>query len=120
MQRSFNRASAFYRRPTSFVRRPGRAKRSGTGQYIDPSRFINKAVITEQVEHFVHEMLNLLGNNRFVDKAGRIDILAGSRTLSAAGAADKTSRAAIKRRSPVKASLHTWKLASATPFLLQG
>ncbi len=31
----------------------GRGK--GMGQYIDPSRFINKAVITEQIEHFIPE-----------------------------------------------------------------
>ncbi len=31
---------------------PGRG-RQGMGQYIDPSRFINKAVITEKIEHFV-------------------------------------------------------------------
>ena len=28
-------------------------KRSGMGQYIDPRKFINKAVITEEIEHFV-------------------------------------------------------------------
>jgi superfamily II DNA/RNA helicase len=61
MQRSFNRASSFHRRPGSFggaQRRP--AGRSGgrggfQGQRIDASRFINKAVITEEVEHFVPE-----------------------------------------------------------------
>jgi len=63
MQRSFNRASAFGRRPSSFgghssgTRRP--ASRSGgrgfQGQHIDVSRFVNKAVITEQVEVFVPE-----------------------------------------------------------------
>ncbi len=34
------------------VRRSGRPN---MGQYIDPNKFINKAVITEQVEHFVPE-----------------------------------------------------------------
>jgi len=29
--------------------------RFGGGQYIDPSKFINKAVITEEIEHFVPE-----------------------------------------------------------------
>ena|SRR3989344_5620066 len=29
--------------------------RGNRGQYIDPSRFINKAVITEEIEHFVPE-----------------------------------------------------------------
>jgi len=33
----------------------GRGGRSFKGQLIDPSRFINKAVITEEVEHFVPE-----------------------------------------------------------------
>ena len=61
MQRSFNRASSFNRRPSSFGganRRP--AGRSGgrggfQGQRIDTARFISKAVITEQVEVFVPE-----------------------------------------------------------------
>jgi superfamily II DNA/RNA helicase len=60
MQRSFNRASSFNRRPSSFGgagnsnRRP--ARRAGfQGQHIDVSRFINKAVITEKVEHFIPE-----------------------------------------------------------------
>ena len=60
MQRSFNRASAFGRRPTSFGggnRRP--VSRSGSrgfqGQRIDVARFVKKAVITEQVEVFVPE-----------------------------------------------------------------
>ncbi len=56
MQRSFNRASAFHRRPGSFTRRPAaRGRRGFSGQSIDPARFINKAIITEQVEHFVPE-----------------------------------------------------------------
>jgi len=51
--RSFNKSSigrkpAFSRGRSS---RPGR--QSGGGQRIDVSKFINKAVITEQVEHFV-------------------------------------------------------------------
>ena len=29
--------------------------RKGTGQYIDPAKFVNRAVITEEVEHFVPE-----------------------------------------------------------------
>ncbi len=47
-------------RPTFGSRPPMRGGRGGggrggrgTGQYIDASRFINKAVITEKVEHFV-------------------------------------------------------------------
>ena len=61
MQRSFNRASAFGRRPSSFgSRKPGsrpvRSSRGGfQGQRIDPTRFVKKAVITEQVEVFVPE-----------------------------------------------------------------
>ncbi len=35
-------------RPTTYGK-----SRGNTGQYIDPSRFINKAVITEKIEHFV-------------------------------------------------------------------
>ncbi len=34
-------------------RRPSRGK--GMGDHIDPNRFINKAVITEKVEHFIPE-----------------------------------------------------------------
>ena len=61
MQRSFNRASSFHRRPGSFggaSRRPmGRSGGRGgfQGQRIDTSRFVNKAVITEEVEVFVPE-----------------------------------------------------------------
>ncbi len=61
MQRSFNRASAFGRRPSSFGghkpgSRPVRSNRGGfQGQRIDPTRFVKKAVITEQVEVFVPE-----------------------------------------------------------------
>ncbi len=63
MQRSFNRASAFGRRPSSFggnssgTRRPARqgGGRGFQGQRIDPARFVKKAVITEQVEVFVPE-----------------------------------------------------------------
>jgi ATP-dependent RNA helicase RhlE len=33
--------------------RPAPRRGFNTGQYIDPSRFINKAVITEKIEHFV-------------------------------------------------------------------
>jgi superfamily II DNA/RNA helicase len=48
---SFARAGA---RPGGYsTRRP--ASRFGMGQYIDPSRFVNKAVITEEVEHFIPE-----------------------------------------------------------------
>ncbi|MEK7217784.1 MAG: DEAD/DEAH box helicase [Patescibacteria group bacterium] len=60
MQRSFNRASAFGRRSTSFGgsnRRPiGRSGGRGfQGQHINVARFVKKAVITEQVEVFVPE-----------------------------------------------------------------
>src|SRR3989338_1490715 len=63
MQRSFNRASAFGRRPTSFggsssgTRRPARQSggRGFQGQHIDITRFVKKAVITEQAEVFVPE-----------------------------------------------------------------
>ena len=58
--RSFGRPSFSARnsgpRPSRFgrpVRSGGRGK--GAGQYINPERFVNKAVITEQVEHFVPE-----------------------------------------------------------------
>jgi ATP-dependent RNA helicase RhlE len=41
-------------KPTSYGNRGRRTpNRQGMGQYIDPSRFVNKAVITEKVEHFV-------------------------------------------------------------------
>lgn len=61
MQRSFNRASVFSRRSSSFggsnsgTRRPARQSggRGFQGQRIDVSRFVSKAVITEQVEVFV-------------------------------------------------------------------
>ena len=36
-----------------YNRPPQRRGRNNAGQYIDPSRFINKAVITEKIEHFV-------------------------------------------------------------------
>lgn len=61
MQRSFNRASAFSRRPSSFGgrrtnSRPVRPTRGGfKGQHIDVARFVKKAVITEQVEVFEPE-----------------------------------------------------------------
>jgi ATP-dependent RNA helicase RhlE len=56
MQRSFNQASAFYRRPGSFTRRrPVSRGRGFKGQRIDVNRFINKAIVTEEVEHFVPE-----------------------------------------------------------------
>jgi ATP-dependent RNA helicase RhlE len=42
-------------RPAYGSRPPLRKNRGNQGQYIDPSRFINKAVITEKVEHFVPE-----------------------------------------------------------------
>ena len=54
----------FFRRPTKpafrsygggGVRGQRPAHRAGMGQYIDPSKFINKAVITEEVEHFKPE-----------------------------------------------------------------
>lgn len=41
-------------RPTYGSRPPmKRSNRANQGQYIDPSRFVNKAVITEKIEHFV-------------------------------------------------------------------
>ncbi len=40
-------------RPTFGSRPPMKRGRQGMGQYIDPSRFVNKAVITEKIEHFV-------------------------------------------------------------------
>jgi len=61
MQRSFNRASAFSRRSTSFGSRRagGRSAHSNRGgfkgQHIDVARFVSKAVITEQIEVFVPE-----------------------------------------------------------------
>ena len=63
MERSIYKSSRvrtrFSRPATSgrgFSRRPAqRNSRRGGGVYIDPTRFINKAIITEQVEHFVPE-----------------------------------------------------------------
>jgi len=58
--RSHGGKSSFGARP-SFRGRPQRGParnsrgRFGQGQYIDPSKFINKAVITEEVEHFIPE-----------------------------------------------------------------
>ncbi len=54
---------SFRRAPTGSIRRPSfgrggfkRNMRGGNGgERIDPSRFINKAVITEEVEHFIPE-----------------------------------------------------------------
>jgi superfamily II DNA/RNA helicase len=56
MQRSFNRASSFRGRRPSFgggSRPPFRGGNSRGGSRIDPARFVNKAVISEQMEHFV-------------------------------------------------------------------
>ncbi|MDP4020913.1 MAG: DEAD/DEAH box helicase, partial [Candidatus Adlerbacteria bacterium] len=39
----------------NFSRGNKNKKQFGTGVYIDPSRFINKAIITEEVQHFVPE-----------------------------------------------------------------
>jgi hypothetical protein len=61
-QKSFNSrgSKSFSSRPSN--NRPYRPhgrpqgqsnKRQGMGEYIDPSKFINKAVITEEVEHFM-------------------------------------------------------------------
>jgi len=53
--RSFGRGSS---RPSRQpFRRPRftRSNKRGQGDYIDPSRFINKAIITEEVERFVPE-----------------------------------------------------------------
>ena len=53
--RHFGGNSFSSRRPRrGGFRRPNRGNR-GQGAYIDPARFINKAVITEEVEHFVPE-----------------------------------------------------------------
>lgn len=63
MQRSFNRATVLRgrdRRPSFGKGRPrlpfrGSVSRGSRGSYIDPSRFISKAVISESTEHFVPE-----------------------------------------------------------------
>ncbi|MES2437077.1 MAG: DEAD/DEAH box helicase [Patescibacteria group bacterium] len=48
--------SRFSRPPQRFGNGGGQRRgRPNMGQYIDPNKFINKAVITEQVEHFVPE-----------------------------------------------------------------
>ncbi len=50
-----NRSNSRYsqRAPARRPFRPSPRNRQGMGQHIDVSRFINKSVITEQVEHFV-------------------------------------------------------------------
>ncbi len=55
MQRSFNRATI--RRRPSFNQGRAYPRRGFQGGRIDVSRFINKAVITEEAEHFVPEHL---------------------------------------------------------------
>jgi len=60
MQRSFNRASTFRGRRPSFGggrRPPFRGGNLRGGSRIDPARFINKAIISEQTEHFVPDHL---------------------------------------------------------------
>jgi len=59
MQRSFNRATAFRGRRPNFGGRSRPPYRGGVSRSsrIDPSRFINKAIISEQVEHFVPDHL---------------------------------------------------------------
>ncbi len=52
--RNFNRPS-FGRKPSFARRRPSFSRGGGRSQTIDTARFVNKAVITEQVEHFVPE-----------------------------------------------------------------
>ncbi len=52
----FRGGSPFGRRSSPMGQRGQRGGgRKGMGQYIDPSKFINKAVITEEVEHFKPE-----------------------------------------------------------------
>jgi len=49
---------AMYKKPfnSRFSRTPNRARRGRSfGDKIDPSRFINKAIITEEVERFIPE-----------------------------------------------------------------
>ncbi len=53
---SFGARNSGSRTPSRFgrpVRSGGRGK--GAGQYINPERFVNKAVITKEVEHFIPE-----------------------------------------------------------------
>jgi len=51
--RPFHKKGNF--RSAQSFRRPHTVKRPQGGQYIDPSKFINRAVITEEAEHFVPE-----------------------------------------------------------------
>ena len=54
--RSFGRSSRPFRKPVFGRGRFNRPRKSRNGgENIDPSRFINKAVITEEVEHFIPE-----------------------------------------------------------------
>lgn len=59
MQRSFNRATTFRGRRPNFGGRNRPPYRGGVsrGSHIDPSRFVNKAIISEQVEHFIPDHL---------------------------------------------------------------
>lgn len=52
--RSYRGSSRAFSKP-SFRRGRFNRKGRGTGEYIDPSRFINKAVITEETDNFVPE-----------------------------------------------------------------
>ncbi len=57
-QKRFHKSSSFgnnHRRPAQHNRFAHKKSGYQTGQYIDPARFVNKAVITEETEHFVPE-----------------------------------------------------------------
>jgi ATP-dependent RNA helicase RhlE len=53
-QKRFNKSSRF-QHGKPFRKNPYQKRGHGGGEHIDTSRFINKAVITEEVEHFVPE-----------------------------------------------------------------
>lgn len=53
--KTFSKKPPFKRSFSGGGNRGGRGGGFGKGQYINPGRFINKAVITEEVEHFVPE-----------------------------------------------------------------
>lgn len=53
--KTFNSKPAFKRGFQGGGNRGGRGGGFGKGQYINPLKFVNKAVITEEVEHFVPE-----------------------------------------------------------------
>ena len=55
-KRSFHKSSLFHSRgSSSFGNRNRRGGGGPAGERIDPSKFVHKAVITEEVEHFVPE-----------------------------------------------------------------